>query len=1194
MNAPYKQLEIRRLLNNSKFSFISILENKLTLNSIDSFMNKIQNKWKFSHNIVDGQKCRILIIWDSTQWSNIILHTNEQYITAILHNSSGLSVICTSVYGHNDEIRRNDLWKYLIDQSLNINLPWLVAGDFNSILSHNERLNNGVCSDMGDQVFIDCINKSKLIEPIFSGNFYTWRGGLHFSIHSKIDRVFVNDLWSEKFKQYGINFGNHSISDHTPITIKLSNQNMKRRSIPFKYNNSWHRQRGYQNIIQPVLEQKFPGNALYNLLCKLKIVKSELKIWMSSNSNIYSVLDKLKEETNEIYKQLVQEPLNSNLVEEYCTKNEQIHEIMRNIAIDNEQRMKINWLTKGDKPTEFFFSKINNIKPARGNNLILQDNGSWFSASEKIGSEAITYFSNLFSSPIDKLQFPDIICKRILSQNAKENLCKPFLLEEVKNAVFQINDNSSPGPDGINSKFYKIHWEQIKNDIWDAMNSILQSGKIIKEINHTFICLIPKKPNAVDMIDFRPISLCNVSYKILANLLCNRMKSLMNELISYNQNAFIPGRVITDNSLLAFEMIRGFNRKKSNNLCLKIDLHKAYDKINRDFIHHMLISMNFPLIFADLIYECITTPTFSVLVEGSPYGFINSSRGIRQGDPLSPYLFAIAMEYLTINLEMEFLKGNLSPIYQIEPVVTHLIYADDILILTKATVQNATCIKHVFQNLNNITGLELNPKKTTLFLSKGAINKNQIANTLNVSIGNLPIIYLGIPLSNNKLRARDFGELIDQINKKFNHWHSKMLNISGRTELIKTVIHPILQFWLQFTQFPVAIIQRINTLCANFLWKSKAHQMKWEEVCRTKSEGGFGIRKIEDISKAVATNLLWKFINCDSLWAKWTHNKYCKNENFWNASIDHNASYTWKTLLRARQWCKGLITKNIVNGDTTSLWFDPWINGTSLIDNVGWNAMTVLRGSDKKVSDLISNNKWKQNINFVPTQYHQTIHNINIQPQMEKDHWKWIPSNNGQYTLKSAWNQLRNKQSELFWTKIIWGKGCAPKMSTCALLAIQNKLKTKVRISRWNTNIDQQCNLCTNHLEDRDHLFFNCPYSSKLLENVMQKLNLDFKLNFNINHILECISKRNKNQTLISQITNVAFTSLIWNIWCERNNRIFRNIEMQTSIRSTLINQDVKSLMQYVIKDREVSRDTSLIFDNWNIANKPMEPQQPP
>lgn len=115
--------------------------------------------------------------------------------------------------------------------------------------------------------------------------------------------------------------------------------------------------------------------------------------------------------------------------------------------------------------------------------------------------------------------------------------------------------------------------------------------------------------------------------------------------------------------------------------------------------------MGFPTHFANLIYECISTPSFSVLINGTPYGFIESSRGLRQGDLQSPYLFAIAMEYRTINLDMEQLKGNITPIYKTEPVITHLIYADDVLIMGKATTENANCIKHIFQKLSYLQGL---------------------------------------------------------------------------------------------------------------------------------------------------------------------------------------------------------------------------------------------------------------------------------------------------------------------------------------------------------------------------------------------------------------------------------------------------------------------------------------------------------
>lgn len=175
--------------------------------------------------------------------------------------------------------------------------------------------------------------------------------------------------------------------------------------------------------------------------------------------------------------------------------------------------------------------------------------------------------------------------------------------------------------------------------------------------------------------------------------------------------------------------------------------------------------MGFPLLFVDLLYECISTPSFSVLIDGSPFGIINSSRGLRQGDPLLPYLFSIAMEHLTILFDMEYLNGNLLPIYQNEPIITHLLYAHDILVLTKATICNAESMKHIFLVWENVSGLNLNANKSTLFFSKKAKHKIQIANILNINIGNLPFIYLGIPLSYNKLKARDFGWLIDKINK---------------------------------------------------------------------------------------------------------------------------------------------------------------------------------------------------------------------------------------------------------------------------------------------------------------------------------------------------------------------------------------------------------------------------------------------
>lgn len=128
--------------------------------------------------------------------------------------------------------------------------------------------------------------------------------------------------------------------------------------------------------------------------------------------------------------------------------------------------------------------------------------------------------------------------------------------------------------------------------------------------------------------------------------------------------------------------------------------------------------------------------------------------------------------------------------------------------------------------------------------------------------------YLGIPLFNTKLKTKDFGSLMDKIDKKNQSLENKFLNISGRIELVKTVIRPLIQFWMHLSQIPVSMIQRINSICADFIWKSKVHKMNWNDVCKCKQEGGLGINKLEDTAKAVAIKLVWKYLQGDTLWAR--------------------------------------------------------------------------------------------------------------------------------------------------------------------------------------------------------------------------------------------------------------------------------------------------------------------------------------
>ena len=200
------------------------------------------------------------------------------------------------------------------------------------------------------------------------------------------------------------------------------------------------------------------------------------------------------------------------------------------------------------------------------------------------------------------------------------------------------------------------------NDVTHAIQSFATSGKLLREVNHTFVTLVPKSTNASSLSDYRPISCCNVLYKIITKVLSNRLKLVIDELISENQSAFIHGRLISNAILLAHELVRDFTNPMGSRLCMKVDEEKAYDNVNREFIYFMMHCIGFSSKWIGWIRACIESPLFSIMINESPSGNFTSSRGIRQVDPLSPYLFVIVMEFCSLSMELATVSGKIQPL----------------------------------------------------------------------------------------------------------------------------------------------------------------------------------------------------------------------------------------------------------------------------------------------------------------------------------------------------------------------------------------------------------------------------------------------------------------------------------------------------------------------------------------------------
>ncbi|KAJ6806039.1 uncharacterized protein M6B38_177220 [Iris pallida] len=217
-------------------------------------------------------------------------------------------------------------------------------------------------------------------------------------------------------------------------------------------------------------------------------------------------------------------------------------------------------------------------------------------------------------------------------------------------------------------------------------------------MNHTFLTLVPKKEGATSLVDFRPIACCNFLYKIITHLMCRRMEGIMQGLVSQNQAAFIKGRSIAEHSLLAHEMVREFSKPGGMKACVKLDLRKAYDTVNREFLCHLMLAMGFDERWIERVRECICSPTFSVLIQGTPHGYFRSNRGLRQGDPLSPYLFTLVMEYFTCMMDTAVHSKRIVPLFRlVRPVVSYLIYADDLLVLLQPSMRRMRALSDIME-----------------------------------------------------------------------------------------------------------------------------------------------------------------------------------------------------------------------------------------------------------------------------------------------------------------------------------------------------------------------------------------------------------------------------------------------------------------------------------------------------------------
>lgn len=359
--------------------------------------------------------------------------------------------------------------------------------------------------------------------------------------------------------------------------------------------------------------------------------------------------------------------------------------------------------------------------------------------------------------------------KRLVDLSCLE---RPFILDEIKRVVFDLGGDKAPGPDGFPIQFFKQFWDTGKTDLAVLCEDFFWQRANLERINWASIALIPKVDSPVGLGDYRPISLINSSLKIISKLLATRLSLHMNSLVDNEQSAFLKGRCILDNVATAEELIFSMHKRRLPGHILKVDFSKAFDLVDWDFLFDLLKARGFGDRWVGWIKCILVSSKASILVNGSPNGYVRYQRGLRQGDPLSPLLFVLVTDVLCTMFSHALLSRILVGVPLGERhSMCNLHYADDLLVLTTGGLEDLRIIKLMLNVFEGMTGLATNFSKTCLYVSSvGVLPDIAAAETLSCDRGLLPVTYLGIPIAGRRPRKQDWEGLILKIRRRLSSW----------------------------------------------------------------------------------------------------------------------------------------------------------------------------------------------------------------------------------------------------------------------------------------------------------------------------------------------------------------------------------------------------------------------------------------
>ncbi|CAL1356041.1 unnamed protein product [Linum trigynum] len=1035
----------------------------------------LRNEMGFSHggswpcDISRGGRAGGVSIWWSEEVKAEVIEESQNYMDLKVEEGHDKVWRFTGIYGWAEGRDKHRTLELIRERARQWNGPWICGGDFNQILSDREKKGGNPGNEVEMQAFAECLAETGLCDLGFHGYPFTWenrRSGGGY-IEERLDRYLANEEWQNLWPSARVLHLDSARSDHRPISCEtVGDEDDIKWGWNFRFEPLWVKHAECAETIKEAW-----ASAAGETTAKIAHVQEKLDQWSRVT---FPNFGRQKEKIRRALRALDRR----EKTDEIILNKQKLQLELEDLECDEElfwkQRSRADWLREGDQNTSFFHRKASMRRKRNLIRKLRDESGAWWRGNEDVSTCLTKYFSELFMAGGRPPQTPvlDSVETRV-NDEMNAWLERPLTREELYEALRQMGKRKASGPDGMSVLFFVRYWDIVGDEISELLLGAWESGIMPAGLNHTLIALIPKVKDQVMAREFRPISLCNVMYKMLSKAMANRLKSLLDTIISPEQSAFVPGRFIADNVMTAFECFHTMKKKTKNKtdyLAAKTDMAKAYDRVEWWFLEEMMSRLGFAASWIQRTMMCVKSVTYSILVNGHRLQSFAPSRGIRQGDPLSPYLFLLVAEglssYVSLAAKQKRIHGL--SVARGAPVISHLFFADDAIFFARATVKEGLELRRVLDDYQTESGqmVSLEKSEVTFGSNVKMHQRLMVSSTLGMKVVEKHDKYLGLVTQVGRSKKELFVYLKDRVRKKLSGWKERTMSIAAREVLIKSVAQAQLTYTMSVFKVLDGVIDEIHGLITQFWWGQRGQEKRIPWIAReglicSKAQGGMGFRDLRGFNKALLARQVWNlYTRPDSLVARLLKAKYHKNDSILDARVGGRPSYVWRSLMSAQEFLVEGMCWRIGNGATVRIWGDRWVpSAPGFIVQSSPTGLPV----DAVVRDLFEEGleRWDDTMLescFSADMVH-AIRQIPLRDLGEPDCMIWADSKDGRYTARDGYRTWLGKHQQevgdrsmgepAIWNRL-WAMHVPPKVKIFMWKFMRGALATGEQVSKRN------------------------------------------------------------------------------------------------------------------------------------------------